>query len=117
MRVRDTRGCVGTVVEVSYGYVKVYFTGQGLLDFVRPRENSIAIPGASTVADLSPRDSTMTMSKMVTQILLNSEGFAMDQSHVVVVRPDSVKRYPIDKENKSRFEAILSALKLAVSDF
>lgn len=106
---------MGTVVEVSYGYIKVYFTGQGLVDFVRPRENSIAIPGASTIADLSPRDSTMTMSKTVTQIILNSKGFAMDESHVVVVHADGVKRYPIGKEN--RFEAILNALKLAVSDF
>ena len=94
--------------------VKVWFPGQGAVDFIRPRGSDISIPGAATIDDLRPADSTASLTKLLTQAVLGSKGFAIDDVHVVVVTEKGVERYPIAKKS-NRFEAILEALKLAVS--
>ena len=112
--VRDKSGRPGTVIEVSYLSVKVWFPSQGAVDFLRPKGTEIAPQGAATVADLTPRDSMSDMSKMVSNIMLRSKAFAIDEHHLVVANAE-VKRYPIEA-GKNRFESILAALRLATSD-
>jgi len=112
--VRDRSGRPGTVVEVSYLSVRVYFPGQGVVDFLRPKGTEVAPQGAATVADIVPRDSMSDMSKMISNIMLRSKAFAIDEHHLVVANAE-VKRYPIEG-GKNRFESILAALRLATSD-
>lgn len=73
------------------------------------------IEGASTVEDLTPRDSTASISRAISQIILSSDAFAIDAQHVVVASGKGVRRYPLAKDT-TRLEAVLGALQRALED-
>ena len=84
----------GVVVDTKYNRVKVWFKGDGEVDYLRSQSETALGTGAKTVEDLKPASSMQHAATLLLQLFLSGKTFSIQEGTLSVVEDTGLASMP-----------------------